>query len=355
MFPGTMLAAALAWSIGAIQAPDVQWDAPPGCPDAAAVGAEISRRLGRPLAPEEARVQGRVRREGRGFVLRLELTAGQRREARELRDPSCGALADAAALLVVAAVAPQGPIVPDAPGEPVEPGPGEPVAEPGPGEASASEPVAAEPVANEPVAAEPVAPIAEPPAAVEPEPDRKRMSRRIGGFVRLHGGGAVGQVPGVTGAVGLAGGLLWRRVRLELHAAAIVPRTGTTTVEGTPVDVRVGLYVAGVTACGRLGRGVVEVPLCAGVEAGAARGVATKGLLGGRPATVPWFAVALGPALAWHAGRRWSLWAAVQVVLAPVRPRFEAGEGMGADELFKPPVASGRLLAGVEFRFGDPW
>jgi hypothetical protein len=352
MVTGTMLAAALAWSIGASQAPgeSVRWEAPPECPDGAAVVAEISRRLGRPLAPEEARMQARVGREGRGFVLRLELAAGQRSESRELRDPSCRALADAAALLVVAAVAPQRPIVPDAPGEvaaaePIaESVPAEPVSEP------ASEPVVAAPIIGEP------APLPEPPVPGEVTPDPKRMSRRIGWFVRLHGGGAVGQAaPGVTGAAGLAGGVLWPRVRLELHGTAIVPRRFSRTVEGVPVDVEAALYVAGVTACGRLGTRAIEVPLCAGVEVGAARGVARGLPGGGRPAVVPWFAVALGPALSWHAGRRWGLWAAVQVLLAPVRPRFEAGEGEGADILFKPPVASGRLLAGVEFRFDDPW
>lgn len=352
MVSGTMLAAALAWSI--IQAPgeSVRWEAPPECPDGAAVVAEISRRLGRPLAPAEAQVHGRVGREGRGFVLRLELAAGERRESRELRDPSCGALADAAALLVVAAVAPQRPIVPDAPGEVA-------VAEPEP---AGPEPVAVTPAVKEPEEPEPeVLPPDSPPRGTPLEvgdgrDGRTNMSPRTGAFMRLHGGGAVGQAaPGVTGAVGLAGGVLWRRVRLELHGAAIVPRRFTTAVEGVPVDVDVALYVGGVTACGRLGSRAIEVPLCAGVEAGAARGVARGLPGGGRPAVVPWFAVALGPALSWHAGRRWGLWASMQVLLAPVRPRFEAGEGEGAMRLFKPPVASGRLLLGVEFRFDDPW
>lgn len=337
-----MLARALAWSIGAVQAPgeSVQWEAPPGCPDGATVLAEVSRRLGRPLAPDEARAQGRVVRDGRGYALRLELAAGERSETRELRDPSCVALADAAALLIVAAVAPQEPVVPP----PVPPPTEVAVAEP-----PASEPVAELP-ASEPVEAPaPVAEVALP--EVAPQPVRKDISRGPGGFVRLHGGGEYGAVPGVTGMVGLAGGLLWRRVRLELQGAAVVPRTSS----GHPLaDVRVGLFVAAVHVCGRLGRGAVEVPLCGGVEAGAARGE-VPGLPGWRVAVVPWVAGVLGPALAWHAGRRWSVWAAAQLVLAPVRPVFLAGVGKEDRELFKPAVASGRLLLGVEMRFGDPW
>ena len=53
MFSGTMLAAALAWSIGAAEAPGaaVQWDAPADCPDAQVVVGEIHRQLGQVHRP----------------------------------------------------------------------------------------------------------------------------------------------------------------------------------------------------------------------------------------------------------------------------------------------------------------
>src|SRR5690606_26338884 len=58
--------------------------------------------------------------------------------------------------------------------------------------------------------------------APAPAPARRR---RPGGFLRLHGLGEFGALPGPSGGVGLAGGLLWPRARLELHALYVAPRT----------------------------------------------------------------------------------------------------------------------------------
>jgi hypothetical protein len=118
-------------------------------------------------------------------------------------------------------------------------------------------------------------------------------------------------------------------------------------------SLQAGLYAGGVQGCGRLGRGALEVPLCAGLEAGAMRGEA--GVVSGRPAFASWLAVTVAPGLVWHAGRRIGLWMGLELALAVVRPRFElVGEGR-TEPLFRPPAASGRLWLGVEWRFADPW
>lgn len=329
--------------LGAAQVPAppdvaVEWVAPPECPDRAGVLAAISRRLGRPLATDEAVVTAHVARVGpRAFTLRLRLSAGTRGETREVRDPSCAALADVVALLVAAAV---DPATVDRPEPEATESETPPAAAPGPDEP--------------PPSAAPPAPIAAPAleaAAPAPLSDvSSARSSRPGGFVRLHGGPELGAVPGVTGAVGLAGGLLWRRWRLEAQALAVLPRSRPHEL----AQVRVGLYTGAVHGCRRLGRGAIEVPLCLGVEAGAMRGEA-RGWPSGQPAFQAWLAGVIGAGVAWHATARWSLWGAAQLVLSPVHPRFVLGDSAHEVELWKPAPASGRLLLGVEFRPGDPW
>jgi len=347
----TMLARfALAPLLGAVQVPAppeiaLEWAAPKECPDREAVLTAISRRLGRPLEPGEAEVEARVVRDGaRGFTLRLRLTAGERGETREVADPSCAALADAVAVLVAAAVEPASLARPPEPVEAPEPAPIEaPAPEPAPVDAPAPAP---EP---EPLA-EPIAPEGPPTPAPEPVPPRR--SKGPGGFVRVHGGGELGAVPQVTGAVGVAGGLLWPRWRLEVQGLYVVPQE--REVARLEATVRVELFAAAVHGCRRLGRGAIEVPLCVGLEAGAMRGEA-RGPPSGRAAFQGWLGGVLGAGVAWHAGARWGLWGAVQMALTPLRPRFELSNSTTAEELWLPGPVSGRLLLGVEIRFRDPW
>ncbi len=333
----------------------VQWSAPPGCPDRNDLLAAVARRLGRPLAAAEARVDARVVGDGgRGYTLHLTLRTAAGGETREVKDASCAALTDAAAVRVVAALESLAPVVPLPPGEPaaapeVVPAPAPPV-----------EPPVATPAL---VAAEPEAPVSEPPRPprpLEPPPPKpapKDMPRGPGAVLRLHGGvelgavpGATGAAPGPTGAVGLVGGLLWPRWRLELQGTVLTPRTASVSAG----EVTVGLYAGAVHGCRRLGRGAIEAPMCLGLELGALRG-RSEGLPGERAAAGWWVAAVLAPGLAWHAGARFSVWSSLQLVLAPVHPRFQQGEGDNYDPLFEPSVASGRLLVGVELRLRDRW
>lgn len=337
---------ALAPWLGAVQVPAppepaLEWAAPPECPDRAAVETAISRRLGRALRADEARVEGRVVRDGaRGFSLQLRLTAGARGETREVADPSCAALADAVAVLVAAAVEPAGAVPVPEPAPEAEPAP-----EP---EAPQAEEVVAEPLA-EPFAEPSPPPAPEPaPAAMEDVPPRR--SKGPGGFVRLQGGGELGALPGATGAVGLAGGLLGRRWRVELHGLYAAPQV---EVRDT-IEVRVGLLAGAVHGCGRLGRGPLEIPLCLGLEAGAMRGEA-RGLPSGRAAYQGWLAGVVGASAVWHASARWGLWAGLQLAVTPVYPRFELSNSSNTVTLWTPGLVSGRLLFGVEVRLGDPW
>ncbi|WAS90490.1 hypothetical protein [Nannocystis punicea] len=337
---------ALAPLLGAAQVPTppevaLEWRAPPGCPERDEVLAAIGRRLGRPLTPDEAEVEATVMRDaGRGFTLRLRLTAGERGETRTVTDPSCAALADVVALLVAAAVEPAR--VP----APAEPAP-EPAAEPADPEAAAAPDPAT--VTDEPLDV-PFEPVSPPPA---PEPVPSRRSKKAGGFARVHGGGELGAVPQITGAVGVAGGVLWPRWRLEVQGLFVAPQGRQVELPEVQVEVRAGLFAGAVHGCGRLGRGAIEVPLCVGLEAGAMRGEA-RGPISGRAAQ-GWLAGVVGAGLAWHAGARWSVWGALQLALSPLHPKFEFEASPEPRRLWAPSWASGRLLVGVEMRFGDPW
>lgn len=331
-----MISAYLLWLTTQVPAPPevpVRWTAPAECPDRDALLVAVARRLGRPLA-DEARVDGRVTGDrSRGYVLHLELSAGGRGEVRDVQDPSCAALAEAAALRVVAAI--EAPVVPPVPvPEPAEPGPEPqpgPDPQPGPEEAV--------------VPAEPVRTVALPtPAAV-----REDMYDGPGGVLRLQGGlelGAFGPAP--AGAVGLAVGLLWPRLRVELQGTVLPPRR--------MADVTAGLYAGAIHGCWRAGRGALEVPLCGGVEVGGMRGRAADPLPGAVTRTQAWVAGILGPGLAWHVSSRVSVWASLQLVLAVYRPLFVQGDPDGNPRvLLAPSAASGRLLLGVELRLGDRW
>lgn len=351
-----LVRSALAWLLGAAQVltpPDraaLQWTAPPECPDRDALLQAIARRLHDPRAAAQARVDARVVRDGARYTLQLQLAVGSRSETRELHDASCAALVDAAAVRVAAAIEPPGA----APDLVPAPPPATPPPDPAAPEDPTPRPADPTPPPADPTPAPP--PVPQPVPAPSPAPVPSDMSPRPGGFVRLHGGAELGALPGPTGALGLAGGALWPRLRLELRGTFLAPRT----TAGLPPNARVFLVAAGLHACARLGRGALEVPLCAGVEAGAMRGAA-RGLASGptatsaTSATSAWLAAALGAGLHWHVGRRLGVWVALELLLAPVRPNFELRNSERAETVFQPPPASGRLLVGLELRLRDPW
>lgn len=369
-------ALALAWQLVRLQAPappadEVQWSAPPGCPDRAALLDGVARRRGRALAPGEARIVGRASALGRRFRLELELEAGGRRETRVLHANRCAALVDAAALLVVLAVdaaaapapADGGPtpalaVVPEA-----EATPPEPLPEPSPPEPPPPEPapvgIPAPPAPVDPPGAAAPGPSPLPAVDAAPHelsPDRERAEspapapgRRPGGFVRVQGVGEIGALPGPTGGAAVAGGLLWRRVRVELQATWLAPRA----VARPAAEVRASLLAAAALGCARLGRGALEFPLCAGLELGVQRGSAegpdVRAAAFGR-----WLAVALGAGVAWRMHPRVALWAAVQGLAAVQRPTFVLRDPGPEIVLFDPGVVSARAALGIELRFGDP-
>jgi len=333
---------------------EVRWTAPPECPDREALLRGIAERRGQPLVPGQARIDGHITRSGSRYVLRLDLQAGVRRERRELGADACGPLVDATALRIALAVDAASKAVPGV----VEP------------EAASAEPSAAseQPTAFDfepqyaseastpgseaspvpPPVAEPATPAPERRAEVPAAPDRPVPASAAPGYlVRVHGGPELGAVPGLSGAVGLAVGLLWPRLRVELQGTFVAPRG----VELPQADLRAWLLAAGVQVCARLGRGALEFPLCAGGEAGSVRGVA-QGPTIERGAFGLWAGGVLVAGVAWRFHPRLALWAALQGVAA-VRPSFQLRDPGPTVVLFEPSPVSGRALVGLELRFRD--
>ncbi|MFZ6183673.1 hypothetical protein [Nannocystis pusilla] len=390
IFAGLLAAAQVPEPLPPASGAAIQWRSPASCPDRGALLRGIETRLGRSLRPGELGVDGVVTVHATPplYRLTLRLRAGGPEERRTLAAATCAALTDATAVLAASAVAARAPgdplvgqanapAVPEptgarphgkppgatpASGEPE--GAGEPAgASTSPGEAveevTPSEPPAQNdpPVADrEPGPAD--APVSVPqtveeralePVEPAPPPDEPARRRALGGFVRVQGGPEYGALPGITGAVGLAAGLLWRRARLEVQGVWLAPRTA----DRAQGEVRASLAAAAIQGCARLGRGRVEVPVCGGLELGGMRGGA-RGVPDARTTTGLWLAVVAGAGVAVRLGARWSLTGALQLAGTLVGPDFQVIDPGPAVRLFAPAPVTGRLLVGVEVRLGDP-
>ncbi|MBZ5710143.1 hypothetical protein [Nannocystis pusilla] len=360
----TVLAGLLAVQVPEPPAAGLVWEAPRGCPGREELLAAVERRLGRAFAGEvevEARVS--LYPEAPRYRLTLRIATRGRGATRTLTSQRCAALVDATALLVataarreagVAAAAgvesppPRPPA--DAAGEveigeaaelspETEPGPEPTPAPQGPGAPEAAMEIEmAGPLSGEPVSSE--TPLQAP----------GRPRRRLGGALRVQGGPEYGALPGVSGAVMLAGGLLWRRARLELRGTFLSPRTKALQPEG---ELRAFAGMGAALGCGRLGPRRVEIPLCGGLEVGGVRGIA-QGVVGARSTTGLWLAVVASAGVAVAVHPRVRVGAALEGVAGILVPGFELRDPGPPVPLFASSRISGRLLFAVELRFRDP-
>lgn len=345
----------------------VAWEVPPGCPDRVALIDAIERRLARPLASGEVEVSGQITLHPQTprYRLKLRLTAGGRGGERTLTAERCPPLADATALLVALAADqatagspfPTGGTTVPATGEATSFAPNdeailesadEPMipAAPGP----LDEPDLATTAALDATTAALDATLAgEELHAATPAPRPVQGAPGPGGSVRMGGGPELGGVPELTGTLGLAAGLLWRRARLEFHGVYLAPQTAARA----ETSVRVSVLAAAIHGCARLRRGSVEFPICGGLEFGGMRGVARGP--GARAVTRPWLAGVVSAGVAWHARPRVTLSLNAHAVVRLAWPHFELRDPGPSVSLFEPAIVSGRLLAGLELRFRDPW
>jgi hypothetical protein len=314
------------------------WDAPAGCPDAAAVRRALAGYLGEGPSIEAGaavRAEARVTRRGAAYelVLRTETASGT--TSRETTATDCAVLVDATAVIVAIAVDPstilaRGAAAP----EPIDPQPTEP--EP-------SEPVPAEPTEPEP--SQPPEPT--PPVEAAPEPAAP-VEPRVRYGMRVAGGADFGVLPGLAGGMRLTGATFGRGWRAELRGDFWLPRTATLEAG---ISARVSLWSLGARGCWvpRADPVRLEFPLCAGLESGAMRGDPIGDRIASpTPSSRFWLAADGSAGLAWSPLRFLALVVQAELVVPIVRAGFRIGDDT---ELHRAGPVAGRALLGVEARF----
>jgi hypothetical protein len=332
----------LAWAVlePAVPAPptpatwELEWVAPPECPDAAAIREQITALVPEPSGGDGVLyVDAEVEPQGDAFVLTLRTVFLERHDEREVRARVCGELAEAVALVVAISLDPTlvvtGPSVPEP--VPSEPPPATSPSSPPP------EPRATPDAADAPAASSG-------PSLREESPSRRSSRSRLPDewMLRLAPKLEVGSLPAFGGGLDLAVGVLWPWWRLELHGSHSWPRRafGPGGTAG-----RFQLGAVGVRGCGRPRVGRVELPVCVGLDGGALR-VDSEGL---RPANTvhgPWLAPSLGVGLA-AGGTRVGFWTLVEGSATLVWSRILVGE----ETIFRQFPVSARWLAGIEIFF----
>lgn len=294
--------------------PVVTWRAPPGCPTEGEVGALVVKALGG--APPERAVRaellaepllgGRWRLHARGIAIAETITDG------------CASLAEAAARAIAQAARP--------------------------GATIASSDGAAAGVDAGPVVATPRPTSATSPV-VTPPPPKVPPARKRWGLLQLAGGIGLGILRSPFGVLRASGGVMGDKWSVGLTQVFYLP-----SEMRSPSDPSVGgkmwLWATGVRACAIPVRQVVEVNMCAGLEAGAVTGRGIGAVEVSRRQTAGWMALTGGVASGLLIGKRLVLTAGMDLVGVVVRPHFTV-DGSGE-------VCCGtlglRALAGLQVR-----
>ncbi|MCY1061209.1 hypothetical protein [Nannocystis sp. SCPEA4] len=364
--------AALLWTLlasTAVAAPspppargvELRWDAPSTCPDEAALRRQVEDILGAPLdapRPRPLSIVAVIRDDAGTRSLRIFTVTAEGLRERALRyDRDCALLTRAAAVLIAITIDPTsiGRVDPevlaflDRPPDPAAATAPEPVTASTTAPEAPLEPAAVEPPPVAPVADPPSSPPPpEPPGTVEapPEPAQMRPRWRPRGAARVTGGLGFGDLPAAGGGLGGAAALVFRHLRLELTAELWPLRQAR--IAGTDSGADFMLWTVGPRVCGVVHpHRLVELPLCAGVEAGRVR-VANVRLENGRDNRIRWFAVVLAPSLAVVPLRRLAVWFSPELIVPTTRPTFVV-EDRGP--LHRPGPVALRFMLGVELRF----
>ena len=282
------------------------------------------------------RVQATIEIRDSEFVVALMLSNPEGESERWFTSNDCNALTDAIVLVVgitaeeLATIyanepEPQPEPVPERQPEP----PPEPQPEPDPVPVPKLEPVQG-----------PAETTTAPVPAPEPAPRAPRL--RVG--LRAFGGGGYGPTRGAHGNVGGALALFGDRWRWELDGRWSTPRI-----------VRVEPDVRGVFQAWSIGtRGCfvpiaakwIELPLCAGIEAGRVRGRGLDPLPVTRSASIPWIAPMLTQGLAWAPIDRLAIGVQLELLVSLTRGRFV----VSGVEVERVAALGLRALAGIEVR-----
>lgn len=339
-----MLAVLLVAGLGAPAEPadlEFSWDAPPECPTEADVRFRVGALLEGVRVPPKERLTAiaRVRQDDTAmWDLRIWLVGQDSTRQRILRNRDCEALAQATALILAIAIAPE--LMPTLDAPPLE----------GAG-AEESRTDESGPEASARAAPKPAPPTPKPRTSGEgprpaSAPDRAR--RKLGGTLAVEAGAGVGALPRVGAELAAAAGVRLGRATLELRGVYGAPRR--VRFEDLPASgANFQMWTVGVRGGVALEvRPRLEARVRGAVDAGQILAVGIN-LAPSRRAVVPYVAVSVSAGLSYAPLR----WLAIGLILegyAPVtRPRFAA---IGASNALHRPWPVGvRVLAGPELRF----
>ncbi|MCY1008578.1 hypothetical protein OV079_24055 [Nannocystis pusilla] len=177
----------------------------------------------------------------------------------------------------------------------------------------------------------------------------------VGHALRLAVGLEAGALPGV--GAGLLGGYALRLpgLRVEL-TGSWWPARRRAYAEPAGVGAAAQIGAAALRVCptprlrraGKTGAGLVELPLCAGVELGALV-VRGSGFAGARAVRTLWAAVEVQPGAVWRFSRRTALWGSVALVVPITRDSFAVDP---LPELFRIGAVGFRAAVGLEVHLG---
>ena len=297
---------------------EIEWDAPPGCPDADSVRDYAARLLGQPLdTPRAQQVSARAtvrRNEAGNWELKLSLTSNQHVAEETLVARLCSSLADATGLKVALATDPE------AATRAMETAPG----------------VAAPRPSAPPPPIEPATPPAEPGA-----PARVQFGVRAEGAVDFR------LLPAVAPGAALTVWLQRSIWRAELTGRAFWG--GDARFQQPPaVGAHLQLFGGASRGCAVLPARAVSFPLCLGPEFGFMRGEGFGAQQNGTSHSL-WGAVVVGPALEVPVADAVSLWLGAEGVFSFLRPGFNV-RNLGT--LYTAPPVSARIGVGCQVRFG---
>lgn len=305
---------------------ELEWEAPPTCPDATVVRRQIERILHGPLtAPRSAVAHGKIDRTDDGrFHLALTVRTGDVADTRELDAASCAMLSEAFAVVVALAI------------------------DPTKGDGSIEEPPQPESPPPEPI--QPSSPVAAdivPPKSAPPSPPTRSSEKAESRMaIELGVGGSVvwGMLPQASPGLVASAGVRIDRLRVGmLGTLAFGQKPQFDRSVGAAIDMLEG----GAFAAYTVPIGIFALGPCANIEATYVR-VEGYGIREPRTSSAWWATPVIGGRFEARASRWLGLFARADLLFPIDAPRLALGTRTETAVLHSPAPVSPRLTLGAE-------
>ncbi len=303
---------------------ELEWNAPPGCPDAdrfiGAVGRLLATTID--LDPTAAiAVRAEISSGPQDYELALFVETAEVVEERRLHAPNCGELGDAAALVVATAV--DAARVADVLVRPPAP-------------AAKPSPPSLPPVERR----SPSAPLEAAPAEAK-QPTRPRFAMDVTSGV------AVGLTPRVTPWLRAEIGVALSRAKISATVGHAFARTST---DGNALGARAQLTVGGVSGCYLATRKRLTLPVCALLELGATRAEGKGPGIDARVRSQLWAGAGAAVAIAFFPIPQVGIVGGLDALVVLRRPRFHVVDAGVRRTAYEAAPAAVRAVIGLAVR-----